>query len=275
MIDKLEIGTSLTRAKIKELVFRELEGRGFKIINPSVGNGYYLFDFGDESVVHFKIKGIRNWMFALWIREDGEEYTVDFFGDKINWIDKFKPSRSTVAAEQLRLPKELTEENFDNYRDPGDVVYDVIEILCRLKANRHIAEYGLDETGEGFIKWLWGEIKWYDIQKPLEKFYEGKVIPILYKLTLGWIGLRYHKYVKPRAIVDQNKIFEGCSVSPRWLTGVEYKEGLTEDEIFQTWCAIQDSKCADFLRKYSHFAQYKDAEDRRGFYYNKKEAEED
>ena len=35
-----------TNEEIKEAIFKELKERQIEVINPSVGNGYYLFDFG-------------------------------------------------------------------------------------------------------------------------------------------------------------------------------------------------------------------------------------
>jgi len=276
MVDKLEIG-ELNKPKIKNLIFKELRERGLEPIDVAIGNGYYLFDFGEDSVVHFKIKGIRKWKFAIWIQDscDNTEYLLSIFGNKTNWIDKFKPSCSPISSDKLRLPHEYTEENQYDYETPDWAVLDVIDQMTRLKKNRIIAEYGLRHSDEGFFEWLYSEFMWYVVKQPLGYFYENKVIPILYKIVLWWIGLRYGKFIKPRKLIDQSKQFDGFTVSPRWCTGVEYKEGVSEDDRFKLWCHLNDSKAAEFLRKYSHFTQYKNADDKRGFWYKRKTEEDE
>ena len=63
-----------TNKEIKEAIFKELqEVRGMEVINPSVGNGYYLFDLGEESVVHFHIKGCKRWLWGMWITHNDKE----------------------------------------------------------------------------------------------------------------------------------------------------------------------------------------------------------
>jgi hypothetical protein len=96
---EIKIG-KLSKTKIKEILFKELEDNGFHVTNVEVGNGYFLFDLGQNSVVHFNIKEIPYWKFGFWIQKDDEkkEYTIEFFGEKIDWIDKFKPSRCTISA---------------------------------------------------------------------------------------------------------------------------------------------------------------------------------
>ena len=276
MVDKLEIG-EMNKPKIKNLIFKELRERGLEPIDVAVGNGYYLFDFGEDSVVHFKIKGIRNWKFAIWIQDsdDNTEYLVWIFGNKRNWIDKFKPSASPISSDKLRLPHEYTEKNQHDYETPDWAVWDVLDQIIRLKKNRRIAEYGLRHSDEGFLEWLYSEFMWYDVKKPLQYFYENKIIPILYKLVLRWMGFYYGKYIVPRKLIDQNEIFKNCTVSPRWRTGIEYKEGVSEDDRFNLWCYLNDSKAVEFLRKYSNFVQFKDSEDKRGFWYKRKTEEDE
>lgn len=267
-----ELIGAVSKEKVKDMIFSRLKYFGFEAKNVSVGNEYYIFNFGEESVVHFDIKGIRGWRFAIWIQDsdDEKEYLVYLFGDKINWIDKFKPSCSTLCSERVRVPKEYTEENVHDYESPDSVVFDISDSLFRLKKNRRIAEYGLRDSDEGFFEWLYSEFMWYNVKKPLQYFYENKIIPILYKLVLRWMGFYYGKYIVPRKLIDQNEIFKNCTVSPRWRTGIEYKEGVSEDDRFSLWCYLNDSKAVEFLRKYSNFVQFKDSEDKRGFWYKKK-----
>lgn len=258
----------LSKSKIKEACFECLKENGFTVTDVEVGNGYFLFDFGQNSVVHFKIKEIPYWKFGLWIIKDTEKnvYTVQFFGDKIDWIDKFKPSCSTITSAEDRddadtLPLVITKKNQSSYSSLDMAVFSELHVLKRLKKNRRIAEYGLSDTSSGFLKWLWSEIWYYDIQKPFENFWEAKIVGILYEVIIKFIAFKFRKYVKARPVVDG-----GDNVSPRYETGVEHLN--SDDENTKTvWWNIQEMKLVKFLNKYSNFLQFMNKDDHRGFYY--------
>lgn len=270
---EIKIG-KLSKTKIKEILFKELEDNGFHVTNVEVGNGYFLFDLGQNSVVHFNIKEIPYWKFGFWIQKDNEkkEYTIEFFGEKIDWIDKFKPSRCTISSSKddddkiyYRAPFNWTKNNRCHYQAPYMAVWHEMDTLQRLKKNRRIAEYGLSDTSRSFLKWLWDEIWFYDIEKPVTDFYEAHIQGLLYKAALWLVGLKYHKYVKTRPVIDQTQ--PGWMTSPRYETGVEYRPGLPEETVKKIWYKIEDSRLAKFMRGNSHFNQYSDSEARRGFYY--------
>lgn len=263
----LQLG-KLSKTKIKEACFQCLKENGFTVTDVEIGNGYFIFDLGQNSVVHFKIKEIPYWKFGLWIIKDTEknEYTVQFFGDKIDWIDKFKPSRSTITSAEDRdeadtLPLVVTKKNQNSYCSLDMAVFGELEVLKRLKKNRRIAEYGLSETSQGFLKWLFGEIWYYDIQEPVEHFWEAHIVGILYKLIIKYIAFRFRKYVKARPVTDG-----GDNVWPRYETGVEYLN-VEDDSTKAVWYTIQDMKLVKFLNQHSNFGQFQDKNDRRGFYY--------
>ena len=263
----LKLG-KLSKTKIKEACFECLKENGFTVTDVEIGNGYFIFDLGQNSVVHFKIKEIPYWKFGLWIIKDTEknEYTVQFFGDKIDWIDKFKPSRSTITSaedsdEADTLPLVVTKKNQNSYCSLDMAVFGELNVLKRLKKNRRIAEYGLSDTSRGFFKWLFEEIWYYDIQKPWEEFYEAHIVGALYKLIIKYIAFRFRKYVKAREVIDR-----GDNVYPRYETGVEYLN--VDDENTKTvWWNIQEMKLVKFLNKYSNFGQFMNKDDHRGFCY--------
>ena len=263
----LKLG-KLSKTKIKEACFECLKENGFTVTDVEIGNGYFIFDLGQNSVVHFKIKEIPYWKFGLWIIKDTEKnvYTVQFFGDKIDWIDKFKPSRSTITSAEDRdeadtLPFVVTKKNQNSYCSLDMAVFGELDILKRLKYNRRIAEYGLSESSQGFLKWLWSEIWYYDVKSPLEHFYEAHIVGILYKMIIKYIAFRFRKYVKARPVENR-----GDNVWPRYETGVEYLD-VEADSTKAVWCTIQDMKLVKFLNEHSNFGQFQDKDDYRGFYY--------
>ena len=47
----------MTRREATEKVFDYIRKNKFKPINIQYGNGYFIFDKGEDGVVHFNIKG--------------------------------------------------------------------------------------------------------------------------------------------------------------------------------------------------------------------------
>lgn len=60
-------------------------------------NSYFVFAFDEYSVIHFQVKGLKRWLFGLWMVEedDGKRY-FQLFAQPLNNIDKFKPSRAQL-----------------------------------------------------------------------------------------------------------------------------------------------------------------------------------
>jgi len=267
----------LSKTKVKDLVLDYLKRKAGLTVKTIVsGNGYYLFEFGKNSVFHFTFKEIRGWKFGLWLRwEDDEKkkIKIDFFGHKINWIDKFKPTQTLLSnsvvissykdLEDFELMDDLFYGSNDNYYSNGDI----LKWLVNLKRHRHLSEYFMSDnyTNLSFTKWLWDEFWFYDIEEPVKDFYEAHIQGLLYKAAIWLIGLKYHKYIKTRPVIDQTQ--PGWITSPRYETGVEYRPGIPEETVKKIWYKIEDSKLAKFIRGNSNFSQYSDSEAKRGFYY--------
>ena len=71
-------------------------------------DGYFVFGFGTNTVVHFHIDECPGWLFAIWwdIPDDSEELanTIKgkFFTQYEETVDKFKPSRSEICSNRTR-----------------------------------------------------------------------------------------------------------------------------------------------------------------------------
>ena len=74
------------------------------------GSGYFIFSFDESSVSWFYLKEFPEWKFAIWLNEEHGKYEI--FGQHINMIDKFKPSRS-----------ELCEDNVQSFVDELHKIY--------------------------------------------------------------------------------------------------------------------------------------------------------
>lgn len=64
-------------------------------------DGYYIFGYGTNSVVHFHVDECPGWKFGIWWNKregDNDAFTGEFFAQLEEEIDKFKPSRSEISA---------------------------------------------------------------------------------------------------------------------------------------------------------------------------------
>lgn len=267
----------LSKTKVKDLVLDYLKRKaGLTVKTIESGNGYFLFEFGKNSVFHFTFKEIRGWKFGLWLRWEDDEKNkllVEFFGHKINWINKFKPTQTMLAnsvvissykdLEDFELMYDLFYGSNEHYDSDGDI----LKWLGHLKRYRHLTEYFMSSnySNKSFTSWLWDEIWFYDVEQPITDFYEAHIQGLLYKVVIWYLGVKYHKYIKTRPVIDQTQ--PGWMTSPRYETGIEYRPGLDEETIKKIWYKIEDSKLVKFLNKNSHFNQYSDSEAKRGFYY--------
>ena len=75
-----------------EALFKELP---YSIEDIEYLDGYFLFGFGTNSVIHFHIKECPGWKFGIWW---GTDNTGEFFTQYEECIDKFKPSASMIST---------------------------------------------------------------------------------------------------------------------------------------------------------------------------------
>ena len=64
-------------------------------------DGYFIFGYGTNSVVHFHVDECPGWKFGVWWNKregDNDAFTGEFFAQFEETIDKFKPSRSEICG---------------------------------------------------------------------------------------------------------------------------------------------------------------------------------
>lgn len=158
-------------------------------------NGYYLWNFGEDSVVHLEFNQIKNWKFGLWIVYDESipnKVNISFFGNKKNWIDKFKPSYSPISSELKLKIEDL--EDIDNYT--WDLFYPIEKELYGLSKRRLLWEFFINSDGEeSFLSWLTYEIWYGTIDKKLKKYYQDFILLPVAKLTAKLWKIRFRKYI--------------------------------------------------------------------------------
>lgn len=95
--------------EIAEFIFSKMKEYGYEPYDISYGNGYFIFDMGDDAVVHFRVKGVwKHWKFGMWIdsnainydEEGKKKYNIaSVFAQYDTCINKFKPSASELLVE--------------------------------------------------------------------------------------------------------------------------------------------------------------------------------
>ncbi len=70
----------------------------FTITDEQYLEGYFVFDFGKNSVCHFKLKETPGWLYGIWLgtKQNGYKYKYKLIGEHEEFIDKFKPSRTYI-----------------------------------------------------------------------------------------------------------------------------------------------------------------------------------
>ena len=63
------------------------------ITEKEFGNGYFVYDIGENAVCHFSLKETPEWRYGIWLLENNK-FTI--FGEHIELIDKFKPSATYI-----------------------------------------------------------------------------------------------------------------------------------------------------------------------------------
>ena len=262
----------ITKKLIREGVFAYLGERGLHVTNVNLGNGYFLFDFGKDSVVHFQIKGIRKWKFALWIRTDNEsgQYKVEFFGEKVCYIDKFKPGHTSLyCPDEVQIPMSIPKKDVENKLKhlAFNLFLNLIGQLQQLKKSRHIVEYTLYGGNTHFITWLLNYIWFYDIRTPIAEFLDNYIVCFLDKIGWYYLSFIFRKTVTRRDFMDGNG--NGWVAFPRYSAGLELTKHATTKQIVTMTNYIDKSKFLKLLLHNMHVMVYNDKKDKRGYYYTR------
>ena len=92
-------------------IFNPLKCSNIDVCWKKYLSGYYLWNFGKNSVVHFKIKNIPDIKFAVWHINNNTKIFADF----LLYIDKFKPTASTYNFESVNELIEFIKKFDDDY----------------------------------------------------------------------------------------------------------------------------------------------------------------
>lgn len=241
------------REQIKKCIFSILNDAGFTVKNVQGLDGYFIFNFGEKSVYHFNIKEIKNWKFGLWIvdttDDDGHDiYSISLFGDKVDWIDKFKPS-ATPVTDTIKIPISFFNDNESSDEDVSyeikcELSWDFMKDLHHLKYTRIFKEYTIDSGWESFTKWYIGQLKLFKI-RPLKQNIARKITSVWHFFIKKYISVKYKKYIEDVEIVRTQFFMHDTDIN------VTFKKGLSDDVMDVITEKIDKTFTADFINPFS------------------------
>ena len=186
-----------------------------RITDWNIGNGYYLFDFGENTVCHFRVPGAKKWLFGIWAipREDGS-IRVDLFGEHEWHIDKFKPTATKISDSVIISNREA----FDDLSWELVSSINAIISISRYPIAAMIVYYwnGIDPV----MRWLWGEWWFYTVVVKWYSFLDNVVNKWLVHACKKWINFRWKRKGIHANVVD-NWVGD-LRISPRWDLQVYY-----------------------------------------------------
>ena len=129
--------------KVRSLLTKCLKKEGFSFKDEWFPHGY-LFD-GDHKMWHFELVECPDWMFGVWMDEksdfsDDDDankwYELDFFAQHKFYVDKFKPSASSLKVVEEIYKEELPTKDGMKYE-----LENLIKLPKYIKEQPYLAWY--------------------------------------------------------------------------------------------------------------------------------------
>ena len=227
----------MTRREAAEKVFNYIKENKFAPTNIKYGDGYFIFDMGTDGVVHFDIKGLRSWKFAMWIETDaerlknneGDDYpAVQFFCRHKLDLDKFKPSRSFFLV-KISLD-EIGED------DPWKL-YEIVNILQMIKRHPFVAFYMSwmqDNCCDCSYIGFYLEQVFYKIKYKIRDWWKDTFVRIWHGSKVWFI--KKYKVVDSAKLIDGNG--DGWKSYPRYDMEIHFRK-ISDDEQEQAKAEIK------------------------------------
>ena len=235
----MDNNTEMTTSKKYEImrgeIFDYIKKIGFTPINIQCGNGYFIFDMGENSVVNFWIKELKGWKFGIWFYspkpdEDGEKRPdyCQFFAQRELFIDKFKPAASNYCEEIKAY-----EEN-NKFFDKFSTLYVIKNLLYEMKYHPFISFYkGVaynDYIDRKSLVWFYikenWDVKFYKTENKFNRWEDCAIT----KVYLNYAK----KNIEKNSFVEAVKVFDGENGNwysyPRYNINVYFNKDSNELE---------------------------------------------
>ena len=250
--------------KIANSILMELKRNNLVPTNIQFLDGYFIFDMGEDSVVHFHIRGIKKWKFGLWICTDLEDDAVQFFAQREDNIDKFKPSASvfTETVSKDRLKHIVANKSNTEY-----VYWNIVKLCNHIKNNPRIAvvqefnyspKYIDTPFLRTYISTMFTHYK-YRVGKNKRYVEENYIVPTFNNICAK-IAKEKYSYMVEDVVID-DKCKGPWIVSPRYDVQILFKR-LYENDVKQGYAMYEFEKNTWFHKlftdKYSCIQYYVD-----------------
>lgn len=220
-----------TNRKVIETVLGWLADRGVTVTDTEFGNGYYLFDFGEDSVCHFKVKGAKRWLFGIWCIGEDETgcYNVSLFGEHCDYIDKFKPTATNISCEFTFGPSDISDGQYPPYE-----AYKAIDEIKFISAHPSLMKYThYGRPGQSVLGFLLEEFWYYRIRRRLDGFFEKRMAYWFLKFAAAMYTLRFRRRGNRfRATVSREEYWY-----PKYTLRVVYG-GMDDAEVERVYAKI-------------------------------------
>ena len=221
--------------EIAERMFGIMKSFGFKPYNIEYGNGYFVFARGEDSVIHFRLKGVwKHWKFGMWInseyleekyREDEKDMKYDelykvvqIFAQHDTWIDKFKPSRSALCVQYDAC--DWDRRTGDTYVSPWWELEDMLKMI-RKHPLMCYAEFCGEHAGYYSGSFLAEFLKYETIDK-IRKLKDGINLAIWYPYTLVKCF-----FARKAKCISELTMYNFEKDNPGWSTDYKYQVRIT------------------------------------------------
>lgn len=249
---------------VKKVLSKVEDAESIELVDRKFCDGYYIFEFGDDSVCHFRVKGLKCWLFGVWCNEteNPDEYKISLFGEHENYIDKFKPTRTDISYQFI-----LDSNTIDNLINDDlyvSEIYQFSEQLSNIKKHPHIQEFVIYAPQDNFIRYHLSKFLYYNIKKPIKEFFEIKVAKWYLMFLKKWYIFRFKK-PSNNFNVSIEDLGEG------WLPRYQlynYYDGIEDEDIDKIYWKIKKSwkRVPKFVKQNCYCEHYEKADDKRGFY---------
>lgn len=223
---------------IFDFIIGEIEKESVKkVINKEFGNGYFICNFGENTVCTFKMEGAKDWLFGIWaIPEEDGTVNVSLFGEHYWCIDKFKPT-ATKISQSYTLKQDDTIDELE-YK-----LNDTITTIAQI-ANYPVITYITNywDTTENPFKMYITEWCFYKIKLPIISFMKNGFNKFLINIYKVYAELRWSKYINID-IYDSRK--DGVNRWPRFDFNIRFKENVDEDIIYDIYHKVDKFKFLD------------------------------
>ena len=230
---------------LMDKVVYELYNNGVEFKTKEFGNGYFIFDFGENSVCSFTVKGLRKWRWGIWCTEyDDGEYKVSLFGEHEYFVDKFKPTQTAIAYTASYTGDESVSKLAKDFARR-------LRRIARHPLREEYSIYGEDRYARkhecfGFLKYHLSNFWFYGVREPVSELIGVKFT----RLWLKAVGAAYRlRWSRKGNKFHVNTHDRGGGWYPRFEFQVVY-DGMSDDEVFDTYCRMRKDATNRYGMKY-------------------------